>query len=721
MLKFEANSTQFHPIGHLRRMQSQPKLVYCSMAFAFRKGLLTCILLVCTVWAKMPDIHLAFEPGALDGKPARLAFEDFRQLLDQSCNCVVAAKTQDAIQILVGAPTDASSASPIKTARSYPYLYYPPHGYTWSAKQGLLHLEAESPMGIANGLYALLQEKLGFQFYHPRESFLPQLESWPLPDNWTMEGRPVFDKKGFHLHTMHPLELAQALHDPAFPDGLNWIEEYVLWLARNGQNYFDFSLMEGVDEDLEAWVAYAAQFTQFAQDRGILCGLDVSLHMVQQKSYKLVEFKPKDFRSAEKQIRQRIQTLMKANWDIINLEFNLAEFVGGMEKLRDRMREAVLDELKQYPNTKVVGRQHVVKPENELGGKHGQASLNVPQSNEMGLLVHTVMCYALEDSTAPVYELKNFQHVKALLAQENQVRETWYYPESAYWVTFDNSIPLLLLPYLSARLRDIQVTQKMGIPGHLTFSSGWEWGYWMIDWSIARWSWDIFENGKKRPKSPLQFLPELIGEPAVEEMAKVLKAQEAYFIGKDMMRFLCPTNPTDELPKKFSKQFQPRMPLKWAEMRKRKNAALVDSLFEEASVLFELFQLHNQAAESIRKGSKNPLAAEIANAIQVTGLRCLHQYVLLGIAAEGSKEIDEAAQVRLLALGLAKDQRNHYRYPLKLLIGSYPSFTSYDFGYLHTADQLHFWKREEMQYLKRRKGPFFMNKYDLLKIGGFKD
>ena len=36
------------------------------------------------------------------------------------------------------------------------------------------------------------------------------LERWPLTNAGIWTGRPRFDKKGFHLHTMHPLELAAA-------------------------------------------------------------------------------------------------------------------------------------------------------------------------------------------------------------------------------------------------------------------------------------------------------------------------------------------------------------------------------------------------------------------------------------------------------------------------------------------------------------------------------
>ena len=45
---------------------------------------------------------------------------------------------------------------------------------------------------------------------------------------------------------------------------------------------------------------------------------------------------------------------------------------------------------------------------------------------------------------------------------------------------------MFLLPYLSARLDDINYCETQQIPGHLTFSSGWEWGYWQNDYATLR-------------------------------------------------------------------------------------------------------------------------------------------------------------------------------------------------------------------------------------------
>lgn len=691
-------------------------------------------------------------PAAMAFPVVRNAVTDFTALLDSACHCAVKDERQANVVFHLDNPPPGWETQETKFSqgRPFPYFRLPKQGFTWihHASEGLRELElmGDSPLGIANGLYALLQEQLGFRFVHARQTVVPDLREWPFGANWTWQGNPRFDKRGFHLHTMHPLELTEALHDPAMPGAVEMVQEYLLWLARNGQNYFEFSLMEDVDDDLPGWVRHASQFTQYAHDRGILCGLDLSIHMVQQKSYQLVKFPPTDLRGYEAQVKERLQTLMGAHWDFINLEFALAEFVGGLEGLRNRLRDIVIAEMDKYPGTKLIGRQHVVKPEDELGGSHGEESLNIPSDPRMGVLVHTVMCYALTDSSAPVYELKDFSHLLGLLKRQNSIRETWFYPESAYWVTFDNSIPLLLLPYLDARYRDIQTCEALGVPGHVTFSSGWEWGYWLVDWSIARWCWDYTAVSGQHAlptaaPGPYQYLAEVFPDPAMLHMAThAAEMERDWLIRGNLLRWLCPSNPTDELPAPMNKQFQPRGFVNLGDLRKaaekyswRLGELPIDSLHRfTTSVMTKAISLQIAAnSHNWDSGLRHQLAMELIDAMKVTALRAQHsarlmeaaiQYESSGQSMRAIKEaLAKAAETRLKALEVVRRQEQRYRYPLELLSGVYHSHTSYNFGYLYTVHNLHFWEREELQMVKRRHGPFFMSEYDLLRIAGMRD
>lgn len=683
------------------------------------------------------SISITQSPGSAPDPIIAHAVNDVRELLATACDCSVALNDQ-AADVHLMLPEIVPGADTVRTrfadGRDYPYLHYPAHHYRWLSRrqsgQVLLVLETPTAQGVANALYGLLQEQLGFRFVHPRQTIYPCFETWPLPDNFTFEGRPRFDKKGFHLHAMHPTELTEVLHNPAFPNGQALIREYLDWLARNQQNFFDFNLLETVQ--LNAWIPYAQDFNAYADERGILTSIDVSLHMVQQNAFKLVRFPPWTFESFSKQVRNNIDALVLAGFDMIDVEFSIAEFVGGLEGLRHRLREDVLAQLEQYPQVKLTGRQHVIKPEDELG-KMGEKDYQMDDP-ERGVLIHTVMCYALTDARTPVYELDDFSHLLAALETENKVRETWYYPESAYWITFDNSVPMLLLPYLDARWRDIQTVEQMGIPGHVTFSSGWEWGYWMVDWSIARWSWSFTENGREKAQGPLDVAEDLWNQSgAARKFGDMLHHQKRELLEKNLLRWLCPSTIPDEFGGKVGKQFQPRPSIALESIYKDAPANWQDSLAIASRELKNFGrQQVQQAADflnlSPKDGLEGQLALEVSRALKVTGMYALHQsawYAALSEVVYGQREaapaLEECVALREFAQPLVTEMEAQYRYPVEWLGRPRKSYTAYQYGYLYPVSELHFWKRREEQLRQGKFGkPFFMNIFDPLRIGGLR-
>lgn len=673
------------------------------------------------------------------------ALHDVQDLLRIACNCEVGFNEPNAtVHLEIPYSGYNWNTVPINfgSGRDYPYFEFPDHQYHWHSRQNgaqiYLTLESPSEEGQANGLYGLLQEKLGFYFVHPRETVIPCFQSWPLPPEFDFTGIPKFDKKGFHLHTQHPTELTQALHDPQIVEGPAMIREYILWLARNQQNFFEFCLLETVD--LHNWIGHASSFVNYAHDRGILCSVDLSLHMIQQHAFKLVEFPPKNFQKYEKQIDWRLDLLLSAGFDFINMEFAIAEFVGGFEKLRHRLRQYIVEKINAHPEVKLIGRTHVVKPENEIGGKTSPVPKGVSDP-ERGNLVHTVMCYSLTDSSAPVYELDNFSHLRELLQEENKVRETWYYPESAYWITFDNSIPLFLLPYLSARFEDINTVREMGILGHITFSSGWEWGYWLVDWNIARWSWEFQENGTVKKQSPTSGIHDLFpGREIENRFQNLLDIEKNYLIDQNTLRLLCPHSFSDGLPGPLNKQFQPRPEIYQEDLANspgKEADSLVGQWISELSPLLQAMKPHCQALNTIPKsvpnyqygGRKAHLLRELylACAVFVNYVEHRKETFLAfrsGLNNKGRElgpHLENATRIREKSQKLVEEMETKYRYPVDLIARQHKSFTSYPYGYLYPVSNLHFWRRHEEQLLRWEfNNPFMMNIYSPTRIAGFK-
>lgn len=647
----------------------------------------------------------------------RLALEDVQNLLQQAFpKASFHSEGQGDVHFVLLLKPDSTEET--RFSRPYPIAPYPPHSYTWQGGDGFYQLTAPSVQGLQFGLYGFLQDQLGFRFYHPRESFIPRYsDAWPLEGPLTYSARPVFHKKGFHLHTTHPLELTEAFHGTGFPGGLKKIKEYVDWLCRNGQNYFDFTLMRRVD--LDTWPRYAAAFVDYAHQRGLLVGLELSLHMVQQQVFQLIKYPYHTLRSFKSQINRNLNKLFQARWDFLNLDLTTAEFFGGMDRQKTRLKYHLVRRIRDVHGAEVLLRKHVVNEENHVGRVSRVMDVAAPEDLHIGILLHTVMFYSLTDSAAPVYENRDFSHVLRDLVKENRRRETWYYPESAYWITFDNSVPMLLLPYLKARHDDIRTCDSLGIPNHVTFSSGWEWGYWLVDWCIARWSWKV--NDALRPRA--EPLRHLFGQQAASLLMRAEDLQAYYMKGLNLMRYLCPLQTIDELPRFLRKKFQPRP--EWEPRTLYGADEATRYGVEHTAGLLDTFSARLQVLADSLGHQSHPLLAEFADALSVTALRAAHRAQTLRALiyrnnnkARMQAHLERAAELRYQALDIVRRREAHYRYPAADIARPHPSPTAYPYGYLWPVHNLHFWQREEEQIRRGRFGPFFMNIWPLAPILG---
>ena len=174
-------------------------------------------------------------------------------------------------------------------------VHYPDHSYTWTGNYPNYELKARSVQGLIFGIYGLLDEVLGFRFIHPKTTIRPDEMEWPRQLEYASS--PRFSKHGFHLHTQHPLELTEQLHNPDFPNAWEDVKEYIDWLVRNRQNYWEWCLLRTVD--MEKWQPHAKRMVDYSHDRGIMIGVDVSLHMIQQRTFQLYRNWPKSWRSKE--------------------------------------------------------------------------------------------------------------------------------------------------------------------------------------------------------------------------------------------------------------------------------------------------------------------------------------------------------------------------------------------------------------------------------------
>ena len=674
---------------------------------------------------------------------AYLALADSVELLRRSFPQATIAHNVRSCQVRITLPdVVANRNSCIPGPSVHPYLCtaVPDASYHWqsSRRKGAitLRLETGTPEGIAAGLYGLLQEKLGFSFYHPRECLIPSLNNWPLPERFSFGGSPRFEKRGFHLHTLHPIELTEQLHDPSLPNAFEDVKSYIDWLARNGQNTFQFFLLHDINR--ETWPAHARRIVEYAHRRGIRCGIEISLSMIQQHAFQsitLLQLYP----SYQRQVDDTLAWLFQAPWDYVSLDVTMGEHLPFLDKMLPDVQMHIEQQVEKRYGARLLYATHVIC--SDSGEK-----VRRPKLPNSGIMLHTVMCYSATESKAPVYGNQNQRFMLDAAIDESKRRETWYWPESSYWVGFDTSVPLLILPYLDARWNDMETMARLGVSGHLTFSSGWEWGYWLIDWSIARWAWKLKDNGQERPTSPLSRLAELQNDRELQRlMGQALTLQNLYLKDRELLRFMSALTPFSELPHPFDKPFQPEPGFHYgwllndatnAEATQELGRPLAD-LEQYALRMGTIENLIEKRIEQLRVTGqvgdvRLRLLTELARGLRVTALRASHRALTLKalLAKRGEHTYNsnhslasepllaKARQVRQQAQALVQQQEEIYRYPAEQIARRRPSLTSYPFGYLYPVSNLFFWEREEEQVRHGRFDALFMNLWDMRRTLG---
>ncbi len=587
----------------------------------------------------------------------------------------------------------------------------------WKIKIG-----GSTQQDIVYGVYSFLQDAAGFRFVHPEQTVIPR---GILLKNISYKKYPNFKNRGFHLHTLHPTELTEYLHAPWKAGAMQKIDNYLKWLVRNGQNVFQFYLLRSVN--LAKWSDYAPEIVEKAHDYGLKAGIMTSFSMIQQNTFQFVTL----FKNNHKrQIDEKLAMLFKSDWDFVSIETTMGEFLPDLRVTHSDEIQYLIRKIERGCSSKVFLTTHVIKDEKRI--LHD--GINNVMSDDTGILIHTVMCYALKDNYAPAYENKNFRFMYSKLMHYNRERDVWYWPESSYWVTFDNSIPNLFLPYLTARWKDIRLLKDKNIGGHLTFSSGWEWGYWLIDWAVAKWSWTDGVKLATSEKNPGEIFGFLFGDTRISYLfEKVLDLQTDFLVDNKLLEYLPAAAPFSELPPPFNREFQPRPVLTMekimsmstkdaANIVENKSILMLEKFYKQAMTFSSLI---GREIDNIENEVLADLADELNNALKVTALRAKFKYLLLAASAYKSSgnikgynaKMVKASSVYQTALKLVKEQKRYYRYN-KYISDRFDSFTSYDFGYLYPVSNLFFWKREMEQLKQERFNAFFMKIWDFEKILG---
>lgn len=607
--------------------------------------------------------------------------------------------------------------------------------------------------------YALLQD-LGYAFWHPLEPVLP--DSLDVAKVHEQISAPRWPVRGLQLHTMHPLELTHLLQGfgPQGPnDAAGWTafldewDKVLEWHIAHGQNHLHWVLLSS-----DAWADFVQSDTrqarliklvQRAHAWGMRVGVDVAIALQQQNSFRLVQTTG-EFSNERAQIRERLDWLMAAGFDYIVTESGTSEFTHPEASRMLAWMNEVTRYLRDVYQTPVYIKVHASAGQVADGYIDAQTGepLNfnfLPHyaDADLGVLPHTVQIYGLDDP-APTYGNQDFRELHRFTEQQLGRRAVVWHPETAYWVSYDIDVPLFLPVYAYRRINDLHLlmdsenTAGNPLQGQLTFSSGWEWGYWLSDVLTARASWQPYAEMSSEAAllSHLQILLTPLGEVANDTavlLSQLAQWQERVLVLGDFgtgrpaditrrsgQAYLQGVDAWDDVVKIMAKvptmtavTMQPDR-LELEELRSHfdtsPNYQELEALL--ATMRADLAQFQ-QRFDALLPRFPSRFAAygrELGDAIAITALRAQQMAGLYEYVAYQDPGSLQDAQLALDAANNRVALREmEYRVPLSRVSNWDTNPTAYHYGYLWTVHTMYYWWRDELKAVTSSLSPCAMN------------
>jgi hypothetical protein len=326
--------------------------------------------------------------------------------------------------------------------------------------------------------------------------------------------------------------------------------------------------------------------------------------------------------------------------------------------------------------------------------------------------VHTTMFYTLFDQTSGAYHHQDFgTHRDFLFADQCAGRRPAYFPETAYWVAFDNSIPQYLPLYVTNRWRDLDQLRAQSpcpdipLDNHLLFSSGWEWGYWLHDVTALRASYEL-------PAAPEQLVADAFGPDlrrAVEPVMALAQLQRERLHDQSLMPYIASRDVAIDAGRSLDIVSQPDR-ITFDDLAN--NAAARDQMSAILPMLDDYANSLDVIAEQFYKlGLSGRWADEIRDGFKIDQLRvrfviALYDGVIAqmnGDASVGKARLRRASDLLDDARDVVERRHSHLhdthrrRLVDKADEVENPNRTFYQYGYLYNADTLCFWRRELIQ------------------------
>ncbi|HEY8041514.1 MAG TPA: hypothetical protein VIF15_17025 [Polyangiaceae bacterium] len=563
---------------------------------------------------------------------------------------------------------------------------------------------------LVSGAYALLEE-LGARFFHPKQELVPALGAPRLPQAIDVWRRPMAKRRGLQPHTLHPIEYLATFMEPG-ADNLADAKRFVDWLVKTGQNLVQWPLLATVD--WASWKPHAQAILDYAHSRGVRVGAvpQVWGGAALQNNVVLVT----DASKWRAQMSAALDHLMELPWDFVELA--LGEFTGAdPQQIIDWLSYATDYLVTKDPAIEVDVQNHVGNYPQLWVQYQGQRTFyyHLPQYSDarLGQSVHTLSLFDVYREWA-TYAHPDFHLQHDYLLKELPTRRVSYFPESAYWISADIDVPAFLPEHLHARWLDIhglsaEIADR-GLPplgGHVTFTSGHEWGYWLTDYLVAKMLWE--------PGAPLDhFLAHYAAaygsceNDVTAALSSYVKLQTSYLFDHRLLSYVQGENSTVDEGYLAGLETHPRrlafeqVAAMGADERAGFEATIVQALESFAA---ESQPIEDAVAARCRgaDAALAPWCDELWDGIAIVRLRAQHAALLyravLAYAGggDGMPLVDRAARVTDQAAQVVARREAQYRFDLDRVAGNPKNPTIYGFGYLRPAHTQCYWRRREEQ------------------------
>jgi hypothetical protein len=575
-------------------------------------------------------------------------------------------------------------------------------------------VHGDDALGLQYGLTHLL-EAHGYRFFHPYRGHAPADPATATVDATVFDHDyiPEQRRRGVQLHTLHPIE-SIAFWSPS-ADHLEQSRTIMDWVIRNRGNFVQIVGLDDIQTSPDNWRPHMRAILDEAHQRGIRMGVNIELFGSNnlQHAFDLVEDPhAADIRTG---MTARLHTLLDGMpFDTVCLTFG--EFGGVEPDLFISSVNTFADVVQQVaPGIEMTSAIHVGNyPDLHITYMgHEMLYYFLVQYADPRIVpwVHTVMYYTLFDDAGGAYLHDQFdEHRTFLLDHLHNRQPVAYFPESAYWIAFDDSVPQYHPVYMRSRWRDMSEIRRIArmqggdeLQEHVLFSSGWEWGYWQTDAATLRMGFhlpDHWQDPLEEMFAPygeaghamvtqmtalgdLQF-DALIGH----RLAPYIAGRDAIIDAGESMRGIvaAPTRPSfDSL----------------LTMDATTRATFVTNVLDPLDALATSTEAIRDAVNAIPADTSDPFVSELRDSLAVDAARARFAASIWRAAERFASTGSDAgflatAQTALAAGHAAVMHRHanlHWPEGSRLISRQYNP-TVYRYGYLYFADSLCYWERE---------------------------